>query len=141
MTIREDLRSCNQIAQYAVVYLRMGDTHSPGRMMPDRDTSFCLYIYFTFSVFRYKTATNKKKEEEKRERDDDFFYTSCFSLSCSYARLQLTHRKIRISRCSSERSPASIDSPSLFLFLFRCISLFPSFLCYQAVLHVYYEFI
>lgn len=89
----------NYILEYTIVYLRIGRvTKSPGRSMPVRDTSLCLYIYFhLLSVFRYKTTANKKKpkeEKERTEREMMIFYASCFSLSlspsflfCSYARL------------------------------------------------------
>jgi hypothetical protein len=49
--------------------------------MPARDTSLCLYIYFTFSLSSAtRQQQTKKKEEEKRgrERDDDDFLCVLF---------------------------------------------------------------
>jgi hypothetical protein len=86
----KDLYSSEYIASYTVVYLQIG-----GNLFA-RALDACLrYEPLSLHLFHLlclplEDYSKQKKEEEKREGergDDDFFYVSCFSFSCSCARL------------------------------------------------------
>ena len=130
--------------------------------MPARDTSHCLSIYyFTFSPSRSRSRSRPLPlcaQKGRRKRDEAkemmIFFSVCISFLsflCAfvYPPLVNTHRKIRISHCSSERSPTSIDSffllslslsrffPLGFVPFFSIDITFPSFLSYQAMADIY----